>query len=68
MDEALFQGLRIFWVEDDYYAVRRLLDRLVRNGAQVDKAISATEAYRVLSSRATDYGLIVVDLILPLTL
>jgi DNA-binding NarL/FixJ family response regulator len=43
------------------------MEPVVRHGATIDKAISATEAYRVLS-RATHYGLIIVDLIVPLSL
>ncbi|MCU0509777.1 MAG: hypothetical protein MUC34_15595 [Anaerolineae bacterium] len=67
MDESVFRDLRIFWVEDDYYAVRGLMEPVVKHGAVIEKAISATEAYRALS-RSANYGLIILDLILPLSL
>jgi CheY-like chemotaxis protein len=57
---------RILWIEDDYFAIRGLVNPLKKAGFQIDVATSAYEGYQKVKGRQK-YDLIVVDLIMPLS-
>lgn len=57
---------RILWVEDDYFAIKGLMRPLEKDGFTFDIATSVLDFYP-LSQQWSNYSLIIVDLILPLS-
>lgn len=57
---------KILWIEDDFYAVRGLIQPIERQGIIVDVATSAFEGY-TKASNWKNYDLIIADLILPIS-
>ena len=57
---------RILWIDDDYYSIQFLFRPIQKAGFQIEYATSALDGYKK-ALNWQEYGLIVVDLILPIS-
>jgi two-component system chemotaxis sensor kinase CheA len=64
-DLSIPSGLRILFAEDTTFFVKRVKALLETHGAKVTHAPDGEEAWRVLTSKPTDFDLILTDIEMP---